>query len=180
MFAWTVHLYTQDIFLPLQGLLKGEDTNTNMITRAAVHRLIFKKKKKKYKTNKGCARRRQLQSYSHTFGQQRNCCQKNVVALDTGVGTYLLFMLHLIQTAVEWVSDKLCVAISIFNSSTSPALMSDIGYAAAPSSCGSVPVCLSHPAEAVYVNRFYLISFWNLVFTTVWRKSIPKYQSYII
>lgn len=82
-----------------------------------------------------------MQSYPHTFGQQRNCCQNNVVALDTGVGTYLLFMLRLIQTAVERTNDKLGVAITIFNSSTSPTLVSDIGYVVALSCC-SVPVCL--------------------------------------
>lgn len=137
---------TQDIFLPLQGLLEGEDTNANIINQKALHRLIFKKKKQQQQ------RRRQLQSYPHTFGQQRNCCQNNV---DAGAGTYLLFMLRLIQTAVEWASDKLFVAISIFNSSTSPALVSDIGYAAALSRC-SVPVCLSQPAQALYVNSLYL------------------------
>lgn len=36
---------TKDIFLPLQGLLEGEDPNANIINQAALHRLIFKKKK---------------------------------------------------------------------------------------------------------------------------------------
>lgn len=110
--ARIVHPSTQDIFFPHYGLLQGEDTNTNMINQAAIHRLIFQKIKK---NNKGCKRRQQLQSYPHTFGQQRNCCQNNVVALDTGVDPYLLFMLCLIQTAVEWASERLCVVINLTN-----------------------------------------------------------------
>lgn len=45
--ARIVHPSTQDIFFPHYGLLQGEDTNTNMINQAAIHRLIFQKIKKK-------------------------------------------------------------------------------------------------------------------------------------
>lgn len=111
------------------------------------------------KLTKGCTKWWQLQLYSHTFGQQCKCCQINVVALDTRVGTYLLFMFRLIQTSVQWVSDKLCVVISIFRSSTSPALVSGIGCAVALS-CFSVTVRLSHLAQPWYTGGFFSLLFF--------------------
>lgn len=45
---------TKDIFLPLQGLLEGEDPNANRINQAALHRLIFKKKNNNNKGDGSC------------------------------------------------------------------------------------------------------------------------------
>lgn len=128
--------------------------------------------KKWEKLRRVCTRLQQLQLYSHTFGRQCKCCQINVVALDTGVGTYSLFMFRLIQTPAQWASDKLCV-ISIFHSSTSPAPVSDIGCAAALSCC-SLPVRLSQLAWVWFVNSCYYWIFFAGISQLVFNQYIVQ------